>query len=109
MQFGVNKYILPPGVSVVGNNERCEIKVPNLIDECFVLNNTEYILWIEPLTNIERINGFNEKYQLSLRREYEIDISTGPKQYVLNKNIVEFIQVYPKQTRIKVNIVKTRS
>lgn len=89
------------GLQIVGNTANCHIKLPELDGECFILNSTRHILWLKPMCVMSRFDGLNNEVPLEVEKEYEIDVSTGPKMCVVQGIRMLFQRVVPKM-RIKV-------
>ncbi|CAD8090309.1 unnamed protein product [Paramecium primaurelia] len=96
------KYKVKPGISVIGNTEQCNIQVP--LPVCFKLNYDSNILWIQPIINIHRINGQGDAQLLRIDKEYELDLTTGQKQIIVQEQTLTFEYARPKI--IKINLIK---
>ncbi|CAD8076259.1 unnamed protein product [Paramecium primaurelia] len=95
------KPILMNVLATVGNTETCEIQVP-LVD-CFRLKREDNFLWVQPLVNIHRINGFGQKESLCAGKEFELDLSTGKKEIIAVDE--RFTFEYGKSRVIRINLI----
>ncbi|CAD8105556.1 unnamed protein product [Paramecium sonneborni] len=95
------KYEIPQGITTVGNTGTCQIQIS--LSDCFELKREENYLWIQPIINIYRINGFGFKETLSVGKEYELDLSTGKKEIIAFDE--QFTFEYGKKRIIKIQII----
>ncbi|CAD8128618.1 unnamed protein product [Paramecium sonneborni] len=95
------KYKVQPGISIVGNTEQSNIQIA--LPECFKLNYEFNILWIQPIINIHRINGQGDAQLLRIDKEYELDLTTGQKQIIVQEQTITF--EYAKPKIIKINLI----
>ncbi|CAD8104666.1 unnamed protein product [Paramecium sonneborni] len=95
------KYKVKPGISIVGNTEQSNIQIA--LPECFKLNYESNILWIQPIINIHRINGQGDAQLLRIDKEYELDLTTGQKQIIVQEQNIIF--EYAKPKIIKINLI----
>ncbi|CAD8183863.1 unnamed protein product [Paramecium octaurelia] len=94
-------YEIKSGITKVGNTEVCEIQVP--FAECFRLKREDNFLWVQPLVNIHRINGFGLKESLCAGKEFELDLSTGKKEIIAGDERYTF--EFGKPRIIRINLI----